>query len=105
MHANLCECVWMEAIHVSSSLPVVAGPATVAECRSSPTDPEPPPPPPGTRSSPGARHATQTGSKSDSAAPQSSLYTEGRELQSDRQQKTYINGDILLKVENISYKK
>lgn len=57
-------------------LPVAAGPATVAVCRSNPRAPEPPPPPPGIHSSPVAQHATQRGSRSDSAALQCALYTE-----------------------------
>lgn len=77
--ANFCDYVTvyfcLQVLHVCSSLPAAAGPATVAECRSSPRGPDPPPPPPETHSSPGTRRATQTGSRSGSVALRYELYT------------------------------
>lgn len=80
LQANLCVYfnvyfffMWINS--VCHSPPVAAGPARVAVCRSSPRGSEPPPPPPGTHSSPGARRATQTGSRSGSAAHRYVPYT------------------------------
>lgn len=79
-HTLICAttrvCVCMPLVDARSFLPVAASPATEAVCRSNPRAPESPPPPREIRSSPGARHATQRGSGSDSAAPRSAPYTE-----------------------------
>lgn len=58
-------------------LPEAAGPATPAECRSSPRGPERPPPPPETRSSTRPQRATRTGSRYGTAGPPSGPDTAG----------------------------